>query len=200
MPRGGAESGHARSGESRFGRGGTHARHTSPANMTCSDAAFKTFPDEKQRGGGTIFALDPSGLQDSKCKNFKSSFPHPKAKLKRGERTDYLEGFQRPQGGDVRLDRRLHPTETQAFAGTRALRTKSCVALQDTGSPAYFIRDKIWNDMLGSGAASSDGGVPTQSRRWGGFHGKPLTISSSVRLNVLLGRKGSLAAGQVKTL
>ena len=45
MPRGGAESGHARSGESRFGRGGTHARHTPPANMTCSDAAFETFPD-----------------------------------------------------------------------------------------------------------------------------------------------------------
>ena len=66
MPRGGAESGHAWSGESRFGRGGTHARHTPPANMTCSDAAFKTFPDEKQRGGGTIFALEPSGSQDSK--------------------------------------------------------------------------------------------------------------------------------------
>ena len=193
MPRGSAESGHARSGESRFGRGATHARHTPSDNMTCSDAAFKIFPDEKQRGGGTIFALDPSGSQDSKYKNSKSPFPHPQAELKRGERTDYLEGFQRPQGGDVRLDRRLHTTEAQAFAGTRALRTKSCVALLDTGSPASFIREKIWNDMLGSGAASSDGEVPTQSRRWGGFHGKPLTTSSSVRLNVLLGRKGTIS-------
>ena len=43
------------------------------------------------------------------------------------------------------------------FAGTRVLRTKSCVALLDTGSPASFIRKKIWNNMLGSGAASSDG-------------------------------------------
>ena len=66
MPRGSAESGHARSDESRFGRGGTHARHTPSANMTCSDAAFKIFPDEKQRDGGTIFALDSSGSQDSK--------------------------------------------------------------------------------------------------------------------------------------
>ena len=193
MPRGSAESGHARSGESRFGRGATHARHTPSGNMTCSDAAFKIFPDQKQRGGGTIFALDPSGSQDSKYKKSKSPFPHPQAELKRGERTDYLEGFQRPQGGDVRLDRRLHTTEAQAFAGTRALRTKSCVALLDTGSPASFIREKIWNDMLGSGAASSDGEVPTQSRRWGGFHGKPLTTSSSVRLNVLLGRKGTIS-------
>ena len=64
MPRGSAESGHARSGESRFGRGATHARHTPSGNMTCSDAAFKIFPDQKQRGGGTIFALDPSGSQD----------------------------------------------------------------------------------------------------------------------------------------
>ena len=158
--------------------------------MTCSDAAFKTFPDEKQRGGRTIFALDPSGSQDSKYKNSKSPFPHPQAELKRGERTDYLEGFQRPQGGDVRLDRRLHTTEAQAFAGTRALRTKSCVAVLDTGSPASFIREKVWIDMLGSGAASSDGEVPTQSRRWGGFYGKPFTTTSSVQLNVLLGRKG----------
>ena len=47
--------------------------------------------------------------------------------------------------------------------------------------------------MLGSVAASSDGEVPTQSRRWGGFHGKPLTASSSVRLNVLLGRKETIS-------
>ena len=182
MPRGGVESGNSRSGESRFGRGGTHARHTPPANITYSDAALKTFPDDKQRGGETIFALDPSGSQDSKYKNSKSPFPHPQAELKRGERTDYLEVFQRPQGGDVRLDRRLHTTEAQAFAGTRALRTKSCVALLDTGIPASFIREKIWNDMLGSGAASSDGEMPTRSRRWGGFHRKPLTTRPVQRL------------------
>ena len=88
MPRGGAESGHARSGESKLGRGGTHARHTPLANMTCSDVTFKIFPVEKQRGGGTIFALDPSGLQDSKYKDSKSSFPHPQVELKCGERTD----------------------------------------------------------------------------------------------------------------
>ena len=45
--------------------------------------------------------------------------------------------------------------------------------------------------MLGSGAASSDGEVPTQSRRWDGFHRKLLTTSTRVRLNVLLGRKGT---------
>ena len=106
---------------------------------------------------------------------------------------DYLEGFQRPQGGDVRLDRRLHTTEAQTFAGTQALRIKNCVALLDTGSPTSFIRENIWNDMLGSGAASSDKGVRRQSRRWDGFHGKPLTTSSSVRLSVLLGRKGTVS-------
>ena len=42
MPRGGAESGHARSGEL-LGIGGTYARHTPPANMTCSDATYKIF-------------------------------------------------------------------------------------------------------------------------------------------------------------
>ena len=50
ISRGGAESSHARSGELNLWRGGTQARHTPPANMTCSDATFKIFPDEKQRG------------------------------------------------------------------------------------------------------------------------------------------------------
>ena len=193
MPRGGAESGHARSGELKLGRGGKHARQTPPANMTCSDATFKIFPDEKQRDGGTIFALDSSGSQDSKYKDSKSPFLHPQVELKRGERTDYLEGFQRPQGEDVRLDRRRHTTEAQASAGTRALRAKSCVALLDTGSPVSFIHKKVWNDMLGSGASSSDGEVSTRSRRWGGFHGTPLTTSTSVRLYVLLGRKRTIS-------
>ena len=161
--------------------------------MTCSYATFKTFPDEKQKGGGTIFALDRSGSQNSKYKNSKSPFPDPQVEWKRGERMDYLEGFQRPQGGHVRLDRCLKTTEAQAFAGTRALRTKRCVALLDTGSPASFIREKVWNDILGSSAATSDGKVPTQSQRWGGFHGKPLTTSTNVRLNVLLGRKGTIS-------
>ncbi|CAM9188018.1 unnamed protein product, partial [Ascophyllum nodosum] len=67
---------------------------------------------------------------------------------KRGGRKDNLEGFQRPQGEDVRRDRRLHTREAQAFAGTQALRKtralrKSRVALLDTGSPASPIRKKF---------------------------------------------------------
>ena len=79
------------------------------------------------------------------------------------------------------------------FAGTRTLRTKSRVALLDTGSPAYLIRRKVWNDRLRCGAASSDGEVPTQPQRWGGFHGKPITTSTSVPLNVLPERKGTFS-------
>ena len=113
--------------------------------------------------------------------------------LKRGGRRDNLEESQRTQGEDVRLDRRLHTREAQAFAGTRALRTNSCVALLDTGSPTSFIRKKVWNDIPGSGATSLNGEAPTQSRRWGGFHKKPPTASASVQLNVLLGRKGTVS-------
>ena len=153
----------------------------------------KYFPDEKQRGGGTISAPNPSGSQVSSTKI--SSIPPNilQEELKRGGRRDNLEGSQRPQGENVRLDRRLHTRGAQAFAGTRALRTNSCVALLDMGSPASSIRKKVWNDMPGSGAASSDGEAPTQSRRWGGFHEKPPTASASMQLNVLLGRKGTIS-------
>ena len=49
MPRGGAESVHARSGELKLGRGGTHARPTPSVSMTCSEAAFKYFPTRNRR-------------------------------------------------------------------------------------------------------------------------------------------------------
>ena len=67
MPRCGAKSGHAWSGEL-LRRGGTRARHIPPDKMTCFDATFIIFSDENQRGGGTVFALDPSGLQVSSTK------------------------------------------------------------------------------------------------------------------------------------
>ena len=88
MPRGGTESGHAWSGEFKFGKDGTHARYIPPANMTYFDATLKKHPDENQRGGGPIFTVDPSGAQDSKYKISKSQFPHPQVELRRGERTE----------------------------------------------------------------------------------------------------------------
>ena len=126
---------------------------------------------------------EPSPLQTPQVRRFlvqrfQAPAQYLPGELKRGGRRDTLEGFQRPQREDVRLDRRLHTREAQAFAGTRALH-KSCAALLDTGSPASSIRKKVWNGMPGSGAASSDGEAPTQSR----------TASASVQLNVLLGNK-----------
>ena len=60
------------------------------------------------------------------------------------------------------------------------------------GSPASFSRKRVWNDKLGSGAASSDGQAPLQSRRWCGFHEKSPTTGVKVQLNVFLGRKRAL--------
>ena len=89
MPRGGSELDHARPGEL-LGRGGTHARDTPPANMTCSDATFKIFPDEEQRwrnhhrSGPLRFA----GFQYIYSKY---PAPRPQVELKRGGRMDNLE-------------------------------------------------------------------------------------------------------------
>ena len=124
---------------------------------------------------------------------FKYPAPRPQVELKRGERMDNLEASQRPQGEDVRQDQRLHTMKAQAFAGTRALRTNSCVALLETGSPASIIRKQVWNDMPGRGAALSDSDATTQPRRWGGFYRKPQTTSTSMQPNVLLGRKGTIS-------
>ena len=62
------------------------------------------------------------------------------------------------------------------------------------GQPSIFHPQAgKWNDMRGSGAASSDDEVLTQPRRWGGFPLKPPTTSTSVQPNVLLGRKGTIS-------
>ena len=57
------------------------------------------------------------------------------------------------------------------------------------GSPASLVRKRVWNDMLGSGAASSDGQAHMQPPKRDGFHGKPPTTGTKVQLNVFLGRK-----------
>ena len=88
MSRGGAKSDHAWSGEFKYGRGGTHARYIPLANITYYDAAVKKDPDEKQKGGGTIFTIDPSGSQDSNYNFSKPQFPHPQVEVKRGERRE----------------------------------------------------------------------------------------------------------------
>ena len=75
----------------------------------------------------------------------------------------------------------------------RGLRTKSCVFLLGTGSPASLVRERVWNDMLVSGAVSSDSQAPMQSRRWGGFHEKPPTTGTKVQRNVFLGRKRAIS-------
>ena len=122
----------------KIGKGRTHTRHTLPANMTCSDATLKIFPGEKPRGGGTILHTRPLRFAGFKHKDSKYPAPYPQEELKRGERRDNLEGSQRPQGEGVRLDRRLHTTEAQAFAGTRALRTKSLCSTTGHGQPSIF--------------------------------------------------------------
>ena len=72
--------------------------------------------------------------------------------LRRGERADFLSQFTRAVGGDVILNRKNH-----MFAGSKALKTHTCAALLDTGSPASFIQEKVWLRMLACGAASEDG-------------------------------------------
>ena len=71
------------------------------------------------------------------------------------------------------------------------MKTHTCTALLDTGSPASFIQEKVWLRMLACGAASEDGLSRVQKKSWGGFHGAPLITSRHVRLNVHLANIGS---------
>ena len=106
---------------------------------------------------------------------------------------DNLEGSQRPQGEDVRLDRRLHTTEAQAFAGTRALHTKSCVALlgraaQHLSSARRYgttCREAAQHHQMTKHAYAA----PKMGRI---LRNSP-TTSTSVQLNVHLGRKGTIS-------
>ena len=120
-------------------------------------------------------------------------FPSSPVRLRRGERADFLSQFTRAVGGDVILNRKKHTTGVHLFAGSKALKTHTCTALLDTGSPASFIQEKVWLRMLACGAASEDGLSRVEEKSWGGFHGTPLITSRHVRLNVHLGNIGSIS-------
>ena len=67
-------------------------------------------------------------------------FPPSPVRLRRGERADFLSQFTRAIGGDVILNRKNHTTGVHLFAGRNALKTHTCTASLDTGSPAPLIR------------------------------------------------------------
>ena len=120
-------------------------------------------------------------------------FPPSPVRLRRGERADFLSQFTRAIGGDVILNRKNHTTGVHLIAGSKALKTHTCTALLDTGSPASFIQEKVWLRMLACGAASEDGLSRVEEKSWGGFRGTPLITSRHVRLNAHVGNVGSIS-------
>ena len=100
---------------------------------------------------GRIFFSDPElirdrffAIQSPVRKGPETSapvFPPSPVRLRRGERADFLSQFTRAVGGDVILNRKNHTTGVHLFAGSKALKTHTCTALLDTGSPASFIKD-----------------------------------------------------------
>ena len=72
------------------------------------------------------------------------------------------------------LNRKNHTTGVHLFAGSKALKTHTCTAMLDTGSPASVIQEKVWLRTLAFGAVSEDGLSRVEEKSWGGFHGTPL--------------------------
>ena len=124
-------------------------------------------------------------------------FPPSPMTVHLGERADYLSEYTRVVGGDVTLRQRDHTTWIQLFSGAKAVKTLACRALLDTGSPASFITNQVWERMLSRGAASADGLSESKPTTWGGFHGVPLKTSKRVRLNVQLWKGGRDASVHV---
>ena len=116
------------------------------------------------------------------------------------ERANYLSEFTRAAGGEEILDRRDHAAKIRLFGGSKASRTRACTALLDTGSPASFIEEKVWQEMLACGPGSDDGRTEVAPKNWGGFHGVPLITSSYVRLNIQLENIKKTDQGSVKSL
>ena len=168
------------------------AVHGTEGSSSCGDFPSSTGTHD------SICALDPPAGKLSDDPRA-AVFPPKQVRVARGERADYLSEFTRAVGGDVSLDRRHHTAYVQQFAGAKAVRTHACTALLDTGSPASFIQEKVWNRMLACGAASVDGVTEIKPKKWGGFHGVPLITSRRVRLNVHMWKGGTRAPGVVRS-
>ena len=151
---------------------------------------------ETDSSDDSIYAIDPSGNRVTNCSPG-PVLPVSQARMRTGERADYLSEFTEAVGGEVTLSRRHHTAWVQVFSGCKAHRTQAATVLLDTGSPASFIQRKVWKRMMACGAASEDGLSEPGPKTWGGFHGVPLITRECVRLNVQLWKGGREAAGIV---
>ena len=133
----------------------------------------------------SIYALGPK--QNLSSETLPNIFPLCQEEIESGERAEYLPEFTRAVGGEVTLDKRRHTARAQIFGESKATRTQNCTVLLDTGSPSSFIQRKVWQHILRCGAASRNGLTEMPERKWGGFHGIPLTTNSRVRLNIQMG-------------
>ena len=67
------------------------------------------------------------------------------------------------------------------------------MVLLDTGSPStYYIKSAVCERMLACGSASQNGWSETLEKKWGGFHGIPLIISSMVVINMQIRVEGGI--------
>ena len=153
-----------------------------------SNSVGRNFFSDPELIPDRIFTIQSPGPETSA-----PVFPPSPVRLRRGERAVFLSQFTRAVGGHEILNRKNRTTGVHLFAGSKALKTHTCSALLDTGSPASFIQEKVWVRMLACGAASEDGLSRVEEKSWGGFHGTPLITSRHVRLNVHLGNLGSIS-------
>ena len=134
-------------------------------------------------------------LRGEFCWHLRSKHRGPKGR----SRYSWAEGLpQRPQEEDVRLDRRLHTTEAQMFAWTRALRIKKIRGSTGHGQPNTPRPQGGMERNAGQRRSTIRWRSAYGFRRWNGFHEKPTTTSTSVQLNVLLGRKGTIGCESIE--
>ena len=173
-----------------------NAETGSASSKNNKESGDKIFSDP-ENVRNTIHALNQSTRDDP---DVPVPVFHPKRVcLVRGERADYISEFTRAVGGEVILDRRDHTAKIRLFGGSKALQTRACTALLDTGSPASFIEEKVWQEMLACGSDSGDGRTEIAPKTWVGFHGVPLITSSYVRLNIQLENIKKTDQGSVRS-
>lgn len=102
---------------------------------------------ETDSNDDSIFVVDPYRNRFTDCSRC-PVFPVSQARIRTGQRADYLTASTEAVAGKVTLSGRHHTAWVAMFSGGKYHRTKAGTVFLDTGSPASFILRKAWKRLL----------------------------------------------------
>lgn len=116
-----------------------------------------------------IYSIQPRTTRAITCHS-RPFHPVRRRSRRKNERADYSPELTLAVRGKVTLDRRCHTARARVLGGSMATHTQACTVLLDW-EPGHLYPTKVWQRMLGLGAASKNALAGYRNGKGGGKGG-----------------------------